>query len=114
MSLNISEINVHVTLLQQQSAEASHVARLLSLYKSELPYFWSGEEVEILCRVLEAQRRDCEKLYGELSLLCSDIVQAVKVSKIKTVPELWRSAGEGHKWHISASITLGSWKPIKF
>ena len=78
MSLNISEINVHVTLLQQQSAEASHVARLLSLYKSELPYFWSGEEVEILCRVLEAQRRDCEKLYGELSLLCSDIVQAVK------------------------------------
>lgn len=78
MSLNISEVNVQVTLLQQQSAEASHVARLLSLYKSELLHFWSGEEVEILCRVLETQQQDCEKLCGELSSLCSDIVQAVK------------------------------------
>ena len=51
--MNISEINVHETLLQQQSAEASHVARLLSLYKSELPYFWSGEEVEILAGYLK-------------------------------------------------------------
>ncbi len=114
MSLNISEINVHVTLLQQQSAEASHVARLLSLYKSELPYFWSGEEVEILCRVLEAQRRDCEKLYGELSLLCSDIVQAVKSIQNQNRAGTLEIGGEGHKWHISASITLGSWKPIKF
>lgn len=78
MSLNISEINVQVTLLQQQSAEASHAARLLSLYKSELSHFWSGEEVEILCGVLETQQRDCEKLYEELSSLCTDIVQAVK------------------------------------
>lgn len=78
MALNISEVNKQVTLLQQQSAEASHVARLLSLYKSELPHFWSGDEVEILCRVLEAQQRDCEKLYEELSSLCTDIVQAVK------------------------------------
>lgn len=78
MALNISEVNMQVALLQQQSAAASHAARLLSLYRSELPHFWSGEEVEILCRVLETQQQDCEKLYEELSSLCTDIVQAVK------------------------------------
>ena len=77
MALNISEVDTQATLLQRQGAAASHAARLLSLYKSELLHFWSGEEVEILCRVLERQQRDCEKLYGELSSLCSDIVQAV-------------------------------------
>ena len=78
MALNISEVDMQVTLIQRQSAVASHVARLLSLYKSELLHFWSGEEVDCLRRVLEAQSRDCEKLNEELSLLCSDIVRAVK------------------------------------
>lgn len=78
MALNISEVDMQVTLLQRQSAVASHVAQILSLYKLELLHFWSGEEVDCLRRVLEEQSRDCEKLYEELSLLCSDIVRAVK------------------------------------
>lgn len=78
MALNILEVNAQVALLQQQSAAASHTARLLSLYKLELLHFWSGEEVDCLCRVLEAQLRDCETLYEELYSLCSDMVLAVK------------------------------------
>lgn len=95
VSLNISDVNVQVTLLQQQSATASHVARLLSLYKSELLHFWSGEEVEILCRVLERQQQDCEKLYGELSSLCSDTVQAVKSIQNQNRAETLEIGGGG-------------------
>ena len=95
MSLNISEINMQLTLLQQQSAVASHVARLLSLYKSELRHFWSGQEVDCFYRVLETQCRDCEKLYGELSALCSDIVQAVKSIQRQDSTEILRTGGGG-------------------
>ncbi len=78
MALNVSKAYAQVASLKQQSAAASHIARLLSSYKSELIQAWSGVEVEYLLMAIDAEIYACEKLSNGSDALCRDIVQAVE------------------------------------
>ncbi len=78
MGLNVSKAYAQVASLKQQSAAASHIAGLLSTYKSELIQAWSGVEVEYLLMAIDAETHACEKLSNEADALCCDIVQAVE------------------------------------
>jgi len=78
VALNVSKVYAQITSLKQQSAAASHIARLFYAYKSELVQAWSGIEVEYLLMAIDAEIHACEKLSNESDALCRDIVQAVE------------------------------------
>ena len=78
VALNVSKANAQIAQLKQQSAAASHTARLLSLYKTELMRSWSGIEADYLIKAINTQIRACQKLSNESNALCRDIAQAIE------------------------------------
>ncbi len=78
MALDLSLAYSQVALLKQQSAAASHTARLLASYKTALLNAWSGIETDYLGSVIEEQIRACEKLSKKTDALSCDIVRAIE------------------------------------
>lgn len=78
VALNISNTNAQIVRLQRQSATASHIAKMLSVYRARLTESWSGVEMEFFCEVIDAQIRESETLAEESNRLCQDIVRAKK------------------------------------
>lgn len=78
VALNVTRANAQIAQLKQQSAAASHTARLLSLYKTELMRSWAGIEVDYLITATDVQIRACKKLSDESNALCRDVAQAIE------------------------------------
>ncbi len=76
--MNISEAEAQIGLLKQQSAAASHIARVLDSYQNCLQRSWSGIEVNYLCQTIDDQIRACEKLCEDTDRLSSDMVRAME------------------------------------
>lgn len=78
VALNITKAYAQVAMLKQQSAAASHSARILSAYKSELLQSWAGIEVSYLIKTIDAQIHACKKLSEESDSLSHNIARAIE------------------------------------
>jgi len=78
VALDLSLAYAQVALLKQQSAAASHTARVLASYKVALLKSWSGVEAEYLGNVIDEQIRACEKLGEKTESLSCDIMRAIE------------------------------------
>ncbi len=78
MALDLSLAYSQVKSLKQQSAAASHAAKLLSTYKAALLKSWAGVETDYLGKVLDEQIRACEKLSEKTDALSCDILRAIE------------------------------------
>lgn len=78
MALDITASNEQIRKLKQQSAAASHCARMLAAYKKDLSKAWHGIEADYFCKAIDRQIRKCERLSEDLDRLSGDIAQAVE------------------------------------
>lgn len=78
MALDITASNEQIRKLKQQSAAASHCARMLAAYKEDLSKAWRGIEADYFCKSIDQQIHKCERLSVDLDRLSCDITQAVE------------------------------------